>query len=52
MVLCGRLRALCIALAGMNYHFVSDVLGGAAIGWITGVYMARLFRLDQPRTPP
>lgn len=44
--------ALCIALAGMNYHFVSDVLGGAAIGWITGVYMARLFRLDQPRTPP
>ena len=29
MVLCGRLRALCIALAGMNYHFVGDVLGGA-----------------------
>jgi membrane-associated phospholipid phosphatase len=40
---------VCVALVGMNYHFVSDVIAGAIIGSITGVYMARLFRLGDPQ---
>ena len=40
---CGAL--LCVSLVGMNYHFVSDVIAGAMLGSITGVYTARLFGL-------
>jgi len=32
---------LSAALVGMNYHFVSDVIGGAIIGSIVGVYTAK-----------
>jgi membrane-associated phospholipid phosphatase len=40
---------VCVALVAMNYHFVSDVIAGALLGSITGLYMARLFRLADPR---
>ena len=35
----------------MNYHFVGDVIAGAMLGSVTGVYMTRLFlrgRLTAP----
>jgi membrane-associated phospholipid phosphatase len=35
-----------VALVGMNYHFVSDVVAGAVLGGITGVYAARWFGLE------
>ncbi len=38
---------VCVALVGMNYHFVGDVVAGVMLGSITGVYMARLFRLQR-----
>jgi membrane-associated phospholipid phosphatase len=38
--------SLCLALVGMNYHFVGDVVAGVAIGVVTGVYVTRLFRLE------
>jgi membrane-associated phospholipid phosphatase len=31
-----------VALLGMNYHFVGDVIAGAFLGSITGVWTARL----------
>jgi membrane-associated phospholipid phosphatase len=37
---------LCVTLVGMNFHFVGDVVAGALVGSITGVYATRLFRLD------
>jgi membrane-associated phospholipid phosphatase len=37
--------SVCVALVGMNYHFVGDVIAGAMLGTITGVWMTRLFRL-------
>ncbi len=40
---------MCVALVGTNYHFVSDVIAGGLVGSITGIYMARLFRLSNPR---
>jgi membrane-associated phospholipid phosphatase len=40
---------VCVALVAMNYHFVSDVIAGAILGSITGLYIARLFRLADPR---
>ncbi len=43
---------LCVALVGLNYHFLGDVLAGAVLGWITGVYTARLFHLNAPGGPP
>ena len=42
---------VCVALVGMNYHFVSDVIAGAIVGSITGVCTARLFRLGNPVSP-
>lgn len=39
--------ALCVALVGMNFHFVGDVLAGALLGCLTGSIMAALFRLDR-----
>ena len=50
--LCALSAALiCVALVGMNYHFVSDVIAGTIVGSITGVYMARLFRLGNAISP-
>jgi membrane-associated phospholipid phosphatase len=36
---------ICVALVAMNYHFVGDVVAGAVLGGITGVYAAHLFGL-------
>jgi membrane-associated phospholipid phosphatase len=36
---------VCVALVGLNFHFVGDVIAGAMLGSITGVYATRLFRL-------
>jgi hypothetical protein len=30
----------------MNYHFVGDIMAGAGLGSITGMYAAHFFRLD------
>jgi membrane-associated phospholipid phosphatase len=35
-----------VGLVGMNYHFVGDIIAGAALGFITGSYAARFFGLD------
>ncbi len=34
-----------VALVGLNFHFVGDVIAGATLGAITGAYVARGFRL-------
>ena len=52
-----RTRWLCLAavavvmaaLVGKDYHFVSDTLAGAAVGYLTARYTAACFGLDQPR---
>ena len=41
--------SVCMALVGMNYHFVGDVIAGVTLGSITGVYMTYLFRLHRPK---
>ena len=41
--------AVCVALVGMNYHFVGDVIAGVMLGSITGVYMTHLFHLHRPK---
>ncbi len=47
---------LCLALVGLNYHFVGDVIAGVMLGSVTGVYATRLFNLqqatEQDRTAP
>ena len=43
---------VCVALVDMNYHFVSDVIAGAILGSITGIYVTRLFRLHGPEPLP
>jgi membrane-associated phospholipid phosphatase len=43
--------AVCLALVGMNYHFVGDVIAGAMLGSITGVCMTHLFRLQHGPKP-
>jgi membrane-associated phospholipid phosphatase len=40
---------LCLALVGLNYHFVGDVIAGALVGLTSGVYAVRLFRI-QPQS--
>jgi membrane-associated phospholipid phosphatase len=35
-----------IGLVGMNYHFVGDVIGGAGLGGIIGMYTAHFFGFD------
>ena len=35
--------AMSVALVALNYHFVGDVVGGAALGSITGLWVRRLF---------
>lgn len=37
-----------VGLLGMNYHFVGDVIGGFAVGTVTGMYTAHFFKLDRP----
>ena len=37
---------VCVALVGLNFHFVGDVIAGAMLGSITGVCTTRLFRLQ------
>jgi hypothetical protein len=39
----------CVALVGMNYHFVGDVLAGVILGCMTGAWMGRLFRIEAPK---
>jgi len=34
-----------LALIGMNYHFLSDTIGGAAVGYLTASYTAAFFGL-------
>ena len=34
-----------VALVGMNFHFVSDVIAGSVLGGIVGAYSVRLARL-------
>jgi membrane-associated phospholipid phosphatase len=34
-----------VALVGLNFHFVGDVIAGATLGTLAGVYVARGFRL-------
>ena len=49
-VLAPRLRPLCVAAAlvvaigllGADYHFLSDVLAGGLLGWMIGIFAARL----------
>jgi membrane-associated phospholipid phosphatase len=36
---------VCIALVGLNLHFVGDVIAGAMLGSVTGVYATRIFSL-------
>jgi membrane-associated phospholipid phosphatase len=36
---------MCVTLVGLNYHFVGDVIAGALLGWITGAFATRIFRL-------
>jgi membrane-associated phospholipid phosphatase len=40
---------VCVALVGLNYHFVGDVIAGAVIGSITGVCVARGFGVGAER---
>ena len=34
---------VCLALIGLNFHFVGDVIAGAVLGSVTGFYATRLF---------
>jgi hypothetical protein len=36
-----------VGLVGMDYHFVGDVVAGAFLGSVTGMYASHFFRLDQ-----
>lgn len=38
-----------VGLIGMNYHFVGDTIGGAALGTLTAMYAFYLFQLDRHR---
>jgi membrane-associated phospholipid phosphatase len=40
---------VCVAMVGLNYHYAGDVIAGAMLGSVTGVYAARLFRLEARR---
>jgi membrane-associated phospholipid phosphatase len=46
--------AVAVALVGMNYHFVSDVIAGGLVGYIIGVYAVSLAGLEYPpaSSPP
>lgn len=36
---------VCVALVGLNYHFVGDVIAGAMLGSTTGFYTTQIFHL-------
>lgn len=38
-----------VALVGMNYHFVSDVIAGSVLGALVGIYTATMANLVAPR---
>ena len=40
---------MCVALVGMNYHFVGDVIGGGVLGSVTGICATRIFHLRPER---
>ena len=40
--------AVAVGLIGMNYHFVGDVVGGAMVGGLVGMYTAHLSGLAVP----
>jgi len=37
-----------VSLVAMNYHFVSDVIAGSALGGIVAMYAVHLARLPTP----
>ena len=39
--------AVIIGLLGMDYHFVSDIIAGATLGTITGMYAVYFFGLEK-----
>jgi membrane-associated phospholipid phosphatase len=39
--------AMAIGLLGADYHWLSDVLAGGLLGWLIGVFVAKL---ELPRT--
>ncbi len=45
----GLLAALLVTtgLVAMNYHFVGDVVGGAALGYLTGLWVVNVSRLRE-----
>jgi membrane-associated phospholipid phosphatase len=43
LAVCGFVMA---ALVGMDYHFVGDTIGGAALGTLTGMYALYFFQLE------
>src|SRR5436309_11411881 len=45
IVLCAPML---VSLVAMNYHFVSDVIAGSALGGIVAMYAAHLARLPTP----
>ena len=48
MALCGSGRFRLRVPGALNFHFVGDVIAGAMLGSVTGVYATRLFGLDLP----
>jgi membrane-associated phospholipid phosphatase len=48
----GLLAALLVitGLVAMNYHFVGDVAGGAALGYVTGFWVVNVSRLREVNT--
>jgi membrane-associated phospholipid phosphatase len=44
--------SMLVSLVAMNYHFVSDVIAGGALGGIIAMYAAQLARLEHPELPP
>jgi len=43
---------MAIALVGMNYHFVSDVIAGAVVGGVVAAWGVALARLEPARVEP
>lgn len=39
--------AVAIAMIGMYYHFVSDVIAGAFLGGLTAYYTAKIMKIDE-----
>jgi len=43
---------VCLALVGLNYHFVSDVIAGGVLGSTTGFLATKIFRLLPMKVQP